>query len=170
MLAYECTVQIQNVYSFTKVIYVLACLSFLLYYLSCVTVYLRDRQLEQLKLFWPCLEMTCYQGFQSSFICHWGFNDTGPHYSDHPSHYVSPRPGIEPGLLVCQVSMLPTQPPGDVKWNKLNLCTNGARFLPKTSPRQPHYFLKMRRKVKQMLVDTAKYRVLWYRTFCKCQP
>ena len=36
------------------------------------------------------------------------------HYSDHPCPYVSPRPGIEPGLTVCQVTMLPTQPPGDL--------------------------------------------------------
>ena len=33
------------------------------------------------------------------------------HYSDHPSHYVSPRPGIEPGLTACEASMLPTTPP-----------------------------------------------------------
>ena len=34
------------------------------------------------------------------------------HYSDHPSHYVSPRPGIEPGLTAHEASMLPTTPPG----------------------------------------------------------
>ena len=36
------------------------------------------------------------------------------HYSDHPSHYVSPRPGIEPGLTACEASMLPTTPPGEI--------------------------------------------------------
>ena len=34
------------------------------------------------------------------------------HYSDHPSHYVSPRPRIETGLTACEASMLPTTPPG----------------------------------------------------------
>ena len=34
------------------------------------------------------------------------------HYSDHLSHYVSPRPGIEHGLTACKASMLPTTPPG----------------------------------------------------------
>ena len=38
------------------------------------------------------------------------------HYSDNPSHYVAPRPGIEPGfepgLTACEASMLPTTPPG----------------------------------------------------------
>ena len=33
------------------------------------------------------------------------------HY-DHPSHYVSPQPGIEPGLTACEASVLPTTPPG----------------------------------------------------------
>ena len=37
------------------------------------------------------------------------------HYSDHLSHYVSSRPGIEPGLMACQASMLPTRPPGRIK-------------------------------------------------------
>ena len=35
------------------------------------------------------------------------------HYSDHPSRYISPRSVIEPGLTVCQASMLPTWPPVD---------------------------------------------------------
>ena len=34
------------------------------------------------------------------------------HYSDHPNLYVSLRPRIESGLTACQVSMLPTRPPG----------------------------------------------------------
>ena len=36
------------------------------------------------------------------------------HYSDHPSHYVSPRPRIEPGLTACEASMLPTTPLGGI--------------------------------------------------------
>ena len=34
------------------------------------------------------------------------------HYSDHPSHYVSPGPQIEPKLTAYKASMLPTRPPG----------------------------------------------------------
>ena len=34
------------------------------------------------------------------------------HYSDHPRHYVSLKPGNEPRLTACRVSMLPTLPLG----------------------------------------------------------
>ena len=58
--------------------------------------------------------MTFYQRLQGSFTCHWDPMTWDRHYSDHPSHYVSPRPGIEPGLTVCKASMLPTTPPGGI--------------------------------------------------------
>ena len=57
--------------------------------------------------------MTFYQRLQGSFTCHWGDPITRDrHYSDHPSHYVSRQPRIEPGLTACEASMLPTTPPG----------------------------------------------------------
>ena len=40
------------------------------------------------------------------------------HYIDHLSHCVSPQPGIKPELTVCQASMLPIRPLGDL------LCKN----------------------------------------------
>ena len=50
------------------------------------------------------------------------------HYSDHPSHYVSPRPGIEPGLTACEASMLPTTPPGgDMNHNKWSSMTHSKQ-------------------------------------------
>ena len=49
-------------------------------------------------LVWPCLEMTFYQHLQGSFRATGNPVTQGRHYSDHPSHCVSPRPGIEPGL------------------------------------------------------------------------
>ena len=64
-------------------------------------------------LFWPCLEMTFYQRLQGFFTCHWGPNDTGlPLSSSSKSLWL-----IEPALTVCQISMLPTRPPGD-NWSE----------------------------------------------------
>ena len=44
------------------------------------------------------------------------------HYGDHLSHYVSPRPRIEPRLMACQASMLPTPPPGRITGHRNILC------------------------------------------------
>ena len=72
--------------------------------------------------------MTFCQHLQGSFKCHCGSNDCL--YSDHPSHYVSPRPGIEPGLTACEASMLPTTPPSASPTNlqmQVTFATNVAR-------------------------------------------
>ena len=55
-------------------------------------------------------------------ISHWGLGTMarGCHYSDQPSRYVSPKPGLEPELMVWQVSMLRTWPPRDI--NRQILC------------------------------------------------
>ena len=44
------------------------------------------------------------------------------HYSHHLSHYVSPRPVVEPGLIVCQANILATQPPGGCFVNTNEQC------------------------------------------------